>query len=111
MKLIVILLTLSAIGLLFFVSQSQATDQLDRTEILETLYALEIKKNKLHVKMLSTGCSKVADFKLAWSENNELAIYRLKPDNCRRVPMKKWFVFDVSKKHTPFKVQNSFSDK
>jgi len=111
MKLIVILLTLLSIGLLFFVSQSQATDQLDKAEILETLYALEIKKDKLHVKMLSTGCSKVEDFKLTWSENNELAIYRLKPDNCRRVPMKKWFVFDISKQYKAFKVQNNFSDK
>lgn len=111
MKVFAILLILLTVGLLFFVNQSQATHLLKKAEGLETLYALEIKKDKLHVKMLSTGCSKIEDFTLTWSEDSELAISRIKPDNCRRMPMKKWFVFDIPKQHKITRVQNSFSDK
>jgi len=111
MKTLAVLFTFLAAGLIFFVSQSLATDQIKQNKMPENLYGIEIKKDKLHVKMLSTGCSKNEDFELIWTDKHQLTIYRSTPDKCRRVPMKKWFIFNVPKQHNNLTISNHFSDK
>ncbi len=79
-------------------------------EKTEVLYGLKVIDNQLHVQLLSMGCTRKEHFKLSWLNNN-LTIHRTTPDHCRRVPMKKWFVFDIPKQQTKFIVQNAFSKK
>ena len=109
MKSFLLLLIVLAMALIFFVSQSQATDRLKQNKMPETLYGIEIKKDKLHVKMLSHGCSKNEDFKFIWTNQHALTIYRITADNCRRVPMQKWFIFNVPKQHNKLTINNHFS--
>ena len=119
MKTLMSLLSILYFILLMVASNSQADDSainLFKDEraiagITESIYGLEIKKSQLHVKMISNGCTTVDSFKLVWSEENQLTISRVKPDHCRRMPVKKWFIFDVPANIKTFTVNNPFSDK
>ena len=57
---------------------------------LEKLQSIEIGRDSLSITVISTGCTSAEDFTVESSErgdHGELAIYRIKPDYCRRAPM------------------------
>ncbi len=56
---------------------------------LETLRAIDISRDGVEITVISTGCTAARDFQLALTPRQdlvELAVYRTRPDLCRRAP-------------------------
>jgi len=56
-----------------------------QTEHLETLHGVSRSGDNLHIKVRSFGCTQADSFVIK-KEKQGLAIMRIKPDNCRRMP-------------------------
>ena len=54
-------------------------------EHLEALYGISRYENTIKVKVRSYGCTRASSFAINTTEKG-LAIVRIKPDNCRRMP-------------------------
>lgn len=92
---------------LFFIVISQAS----KDTLLEPLYGLEINDSKLRIKVKSTGCTTADSFSLRWTPDKQLTIIRIKPDNCRRMPTKKWLEFQLKQSIEHFTLTNSLTSK
>ncbi len=60
-----------------------------RMHKLEPLQAINIDRNGVEITVVSTGCTSTGDFRLSLQDQGdlaELAIYRIRPDHCRRTP-------------------------
>ena len=59
-------------------------------KILEKLHALALGQQTSDIVVTSTGCTRSEHFKVEINEQIQpgtIAVYRLKPDYCRRAPM------------------------
>lgn len=59
---------------------------------LEPLYGIVLTKGNIRIQVNSNGCTRANSFKLSL-ENDELSIYRIKPDTCRRGHFRVWVDF------------------
>lgn len=59
---------------------------------LEPLYGIVLTKGNIRVQVNSSGCTNENSFSVTL-ENNELSIYRIKPDLCRRGHFRVWVDF------------------
>ncbi len=73
------------------IATTLAADTHPPMEKLEPLQAIDIDRHGVEITVISTGCTGADDFRLALEENTDdhatLAIYRVRPDHCRRAPM------------------------
>lgn len=68
---------------------------------LEPLFHHEIRADKLVLSVLSTGCTRAEDFVVdvqTVDEVCQLAVYRVKPDRCRKAPEPKQVLLDFDVK-------------
>ncbi len=65
------------------------THQSSNMKNLETLRAIDISRDGVEITVISTGCTATGDFQLVLTPHQdlvELAVYRTRPDLCRRAP-------------------------
>ena len=59
---------------------------------LEPLYGIVLTKGNVRIQVKSNGCTNAASFEMAVKQN-QLSIFRVKPDNCRRGNFRVWVDF------------------
>ncbi|WP_448547052.1 hypothetical protein [Thalassotalea fusca] len=80
-KLVLVLATLFTLLIASLVSMYAMA----QTDHLETLYGVSRSDDNLHIKVRSFGCTQAESFVIEQKKQG-LAILRIKPDNCRRMP-------------------------
>ena len=74
------------------------------------IHSAEVTTNELKIEVTSTGCTREDAFILHWQQQ-KVSIERVKPDNCRRMPFKKWLSFPLPEGISSVKIENSFAIK
>ena len=75
---------------------------------LAVIHGVEVSPNTIKVQVTSNGCTSKESFKLHWQQN-KLTLERIKPDNCRRMPHKKWLEFNLPEAVKSVYIVNEFS--
>ncbi|NQZ05792.1 MAG: hypothetical protein HRT35_01395 [Algicola sp.] len=79
---------------------------------LEPLFGIVLNKGNIRIQVLSNGCTNADSFTLTLKDN-ELAIYRVKADHCRRGSFRVWVDFAEYRRIDGLKLLNpiKFFDK
>ena len=72
---------------------------------LEPLYGIVLNKGNIRVQVTSNGCTDADSFSVSVKEG-QLAIYRVKPDYCRRRPFRVWIDFSEHWREDGLKLLN-----
>lgn len=75
---------------------------------LPVIHGVEAGFHTIKVQVTSNGCTSKESFKLHWQQN-KLTLERIKPDNCRRMPHKKWLEFNLPEAVKSVYIANEFS--
>ena len=79
-----------------------------RSKNIESIYGVIVSAENLKIQILSNGCTNKDSFELIWQGSN-LTIMRIKADNCRRMPYKKWLTFHLPSEKKTFALLNLLS--
>ncbi|MFT5755601.1 MAG: hypothetical protein ACI9LM_000312 [Alteromonadaceae bacterium] len=104
MKLLIKIALLSTISI-FGCNTANSHTESDR---IENIYGMIVNADKFKVQVLSNGCTNPNSFDLLWQGDN-LTITRKKVDNCRRMPYKKWLIFQLPNHKKNFVLLNLLS--
>jgi hypothetical protein len=79
---------------------------------LEPLFGIVLTKGNIRIQVQSNGCTNDKSFSIELN-NNELTIYRVKPDLCRRGSFRVWIDFSKHYRITQLTLKNpiKFFDK
>lgn len=85
-----------------------STDTAKKSKEKQMIHAIKYNKNKLSIEIISTGCTSAQSFEQLWQEH-KLTLKRIKADNCRRLPHKKWLTFNLSRPFSELSLINKLA--